>query len=573
MASMVRVFRWAIGVGAGVWLGGITVVGAAVANVANPTLEVGIVQRFGESSGDRLTVSAVGDAQVIVDYPASTGDGVGESALLNGQPIDELRSDGGRLADSEELSVRVPSLTVGVSNQFHPQSILQQRLILSRHRSFESAEASAREWEAMGVQTLTVQPEEWQVWADPEAYSSLDYERILEMARSRDRFSASLDNELVAFDSSLSWTVGGQTYTGDTLTIRSSSGGPLIVNGRTYGGDLVVQPNTFGTFTVVNNVPIETYLRGVVPHEIGPGAPYEAIRAQAILARTYALQNRHRFAPDNYELCADTQCQVYRGLSGTIPEADRAISSTAGQVLTYDGQLVDAVYSSTSGGVTADFTHIWDGDPRPYLQSLPDTLLQNPPVGTLDLSRDDHFRQFLGWSSGFNEAGVSNYFRWRLDQPLVKLTRNLRDNQSYLGITIPDYEAIVGLEVLERSPSGRVQAMRLDLRQQDGNLTSVTLRKDEILLGLRATYSLLFAIDPLYANGSLSGYRFTGGGLGHGVGMSQYGSYTLARRGLNAINILSFYYPGTAIAPLTPALASATAGTPSEVLSLTPSDR
>ncbi|MEL7086036.1 MAG: SpoIID/LytB domain-containing protein [Cyanobacteria bacterium J06597_1] len=555
---MVRVFRWAIGVGAGVWLGSITVVGAVAANVANPTLEVGIVQRFGESSGDRLTVSAVGGAQVVLDYPAPTSDGVGESALLNRQLIHGPLHDESRFADSEGLSVTVPSITVGVSNQFHPQSIWQQRLILSRHRSFESAEASAREWETLGVQTLTVQPEEWQVWADPETYSSLDYERILEMARSRDRFSANLDNELVTFDSSLSWTLDGETITGDTLAIRSSTGGPLIVNGRVYGGDLVVQPNTFGTYTVVNNVPIETYLRGVVPHEIGPGAPYEAIRAQAILARTYALQNRHRFAPDNYELCADTQCQVYRGLSETISEADRAIVSTAGQVLTYDGQLVDAVYSSTSGGMTADFTHIWDGEPRPYLQSLPDTLLQNPPVGTLDLSRDDHFRQFLGWRSGFNEAGVSNYFRWRLDQPLGKLTDNLRENQKYLGIAIPPYEEIVGLEIIERSPSGRVQAMRLDLRQRDGNLTSVTLRKDEILLGLRATYSLLFAIDPMHTDGDLSGYRFIGGGLGHGVGMSQYGSYTLARRGLSAINILSFYYPGTAIAPLTPALADQT---------------
>ncbi len=547
MAGMVGVFRWTVGVGAGVWLGTLSIVGGAVANVTNPTLEVGIVQRFGESSGDRLRVSAVGGGPIVVGYDAPAN---------NQQSL------------SEQQFVTTPSITVGIANQFHPQSILQQRLILSRHRSFESADASAREWEALGVQTIAVQPDEWQVWADPEVYSSLDYERILEMARSRERFSARLDNQLVTFDSSLSWTLGGETYTGDTLTIRSSSGGPLIVNGRTYGGDVVVQPNTFGSFTVVNNVPIETYLRGVVPHEIGPGAPYEAIRAQAILARTYALQNRHRFAPDNYELCADTQCQVYRGLSETIPEADRAIASTAGQVLTYDGQLVDAVYSSTSGGVTADFTHIWDGDPRPYLQSRPDTLLQNPPVGTLDLSREDHFRQFLGWRSGFNENGVSYYFRWREDQPLDKLTDNLRENQKYLGIAIPPYEEIIGLEVLERSPSGRVQAMRLDLQQRDGNLTSVTLRKDEILLGLRATYSLLFAIDPLHTDGDLSGYRFTGGGLGHGVGMSQYGSYTLARRGLNAINILSFYYPGTAIAPLTPTLAS---GTIDETLQSPPS--
>ena len=86
------------------------------------------------------------------------------------------------------------------------------------------------------------------------------------------------------------------------------------------------------------------------------------------------------------------------------------------------------------------------------------------------------------------------------------------------------------------------------------------------MLGLRATYSLLFAIDPIYTEGSLSGYWFIGVGVGQGVGMSQYGSYTLARRGLNATNILSFYYPGTAIAPLTPALANGTVDSPSTAL-------
>ena len=531
-------YRWAASVGIGVWLGGVALIGSAVASPSNPDLEIGIVQRFGESSSDRLKISAAGGAHIVMEYDSETG---------------------------EEQVRNLPSVTIGISQQYLPQPELEQRLILSNHRSFESAEASAREWKALGVETLTVQPEEWQVWAAPSEYSAEDYDLILDLAQSHDRPNVRLDRQLKSSEPYLSWTIQGETFSGQTLDIRSSTGSALVVNGSLYGGELTLQPNSFGTYTVVNSVPIETYLRGVVPHEIGPGAPFEAVKAQAILARTYALQNRHRFAPDNYELCADTQCQVYRGLSETVAAADRAIAATAGQVLTYEGQLVDAVYSSTTGGVTADFTHIWDGEPRPYLQSKPDSLLGNP-LNTLDLSRDDHFRQFLSLRNGFNEAGISNYFRWELHQPLAKLTRNLRENQKYLGIPMPPYESIAGLEILERSPSGRVQEMRMDLRQSDGTVASVNLRKDSILLGLRATYSLLFTLDPIYRDGTLTGYTFNGGGLGHGVGMSQYGSYHLARQGFNAANILSFYYPGTVVAPLTPALVDRPAGAPGAAL-------
>lgn len=136
---------------------------------------------------------------------------------------------------------------------------------------------------------------------------------------------------------------------------------------RTYGGQMQLQPNAYGSYTLVNTVPIETYLRGVVPHEIGPNAPYTAVEAQAIIARTYALRNLHRFAIDDYELCADTHCQVYWGLDNTVSRADQAIAATSGLVLTYNNEPIDALYSSTTGGVTSPFEDVWLGDSRPYL--------------------------------------------------------------------------------------------------------------------------------------------------------------------------------------------------------------
>ncbi|MDT9339618.1 SpoIID/LytB domain-containing protein [Trichodesmium erythraeum 21-75] len=111
---------------------------------------------------------------------------------------------------------------------------------------------------------------------------------------------------------------------------------------RRYVGSLKLQPNAYGTYTLVNNVPIETYIRGVVPHELGAWPPKASLEAQSILARTYALKNLHRFMVDNYELCANTHCQVYKGLD-VYPETDAAVTATRGKVLTYKDELIDAV--------------------------------------------------------------------------------------------------------------------------------------------------------------------------------------------------------------------------------------
>ncbi|MEM6446179.1 MAG: SpoIID/LytB domain-containing protein [Cyanobacteria bacterium J06642_2] len=501
---------------------------------SNPTLEVGIVQRLG--SDPELTE---------LDFAAPVG------TLLTL----EFTDDSGQLQRQ-----RMDSVTIAIRDRTLVSSETVQRLILSSHRSFESAAASANYWNELGVETEIAQPDEWQVWADRETYSPAQQIQIQIYARDND--IPSVRPYAIERDArpELSWTWDGRDYTSETLSIVSDRG-VTSVGERMYAGDLRIQPNAHESFTVVNSVPLETYLRGVVPHEIGYQAPRAAVEAQAILARTYALRNRHRFTTDDYELCATTHCQVYRGLSETRPIADRAIAATAGQVLTYEDELADAVYSSTTGGVTAAFEHIWDGAPRPYLQSVPDTVFQSHQMQGLDLTREADFRRFLAMRQGFNEVGKSRFFRWEQSKTVAELSGNLKVNQKYLGITLPFFQKIVDMEVLERSPSGRVQKLQVDLLEFDGKVTPITLRKDMILLALRAPgleppYSTLFSFDPILdAEDNLTGYNFVGGGLGHGVGMSQIGSYNLAARGFSASQILQFYYPGATLTTLNEQLA------------------
>ncbi len=491
---------------------------ATVATPQNPILRVGILQHFGRSEQDQVELAAPTGSLLTLEFPQ---------------------------ADGSTQRQRTPRVTVGIVNRALATPETVYRLVLSSHKSFESAEASANRWQALGIRTEIAQPQEWQVWAS-RAYTPQQLAQIQRYAQAKGIPQVRLEVQQRRQQPQLSWVHGHFRYHRTRLQVTSDAG-YLRVNDRYYAGSITIQPNAYGSYTVVNAVPLETYLRGVVPHEVGPGAPFAAMAAQAILARTYALKNLHRFQVDDYHLCANTHCQVYKGLTGTHPRADEAVRQTSGLVLTYNGKLVDAVYSSSNGGISAGFEEVWDGEPRPYLRPRADIAHQ--PAQPFDLRQESDFKAFLEQREGFHEAGVSRLFRWEFSQSLAELNAQLRAAQEYLGIPLPEWTTIQGLQVLERSVSGRVQALQVDLETPQGS-HSLVLRKDQVRLAFPRLYSTLFRVEPLKQGQQLAGYRFIGGGFGHGVGMSQYGAYTLARRGLNAAQILAFYYPGTTLTKL-----------------------
>lgn len=525
-------------------------------NVENPQLNVGIVQRFGTDPTDQITLKALQGDRLTLRF--ETG----------GQP-QMLRTD---------------SVKLEVGMQALPDPVLDERVVFSTHRSFESAEDSANQWRARGIEVEIAQPGQWQVWAKRDVYSTPFLRRLLlESLEAQNIRTAFLDTNVKQQVPKAAFVVGAYRYSRDRLEITSGnsriqiSEGPNNQNSQLYAGSLRLQPNVYGTYTLVNQVPIETYLRGVVPHEIGTGAPQTTIEAQAILARTYALRNLRRFAVDGYELCADTQCQVYQGLSGAAPNTDQAIAATRGKVLTYQNELVDALYSSTTGGITAPFSDVWNGPNRPYLQAVVDSVQNVWDLSRYSLEDETNFRNFISRRQGFNEEGWDQ-FRWRRESELVDITsllkRYLQNNQHPLG----NFTTIQQIQVTERSPAGR--ALQVAVQTDVG---VVELEKDEILRALPPR-STLFYIEPIYKEDrnnpnnsqvrqaqpgqnsnqntqtaqnsqtsppkTLWGFAFVGGGLGHGVGLSQTGSYRLGRLGWSSDRILSFYYPGTQLQPI-----------------------
>jgi len=502
--------------------------GSKPAQAEDVNLKVGVAQRFGSEPTDELTLKA------------TPGDSLSLRFLAG---------------DMQPQTLETDQVTLEVATQPLSQPVLAEHLVLSDHATFETAEDSANQWRSRGIQVEVAQPERWQVWAKRDVYQTPLLRRLLLQSLQAQGYSTvRLESQVLPQVPRVSFVVDGYRYNRQWIEIDSENDLIQVIRGedkrnpRLYAGSLKIQPNAYGTYSLVNHVPLETYLRGVVPHEIGPGAPYAAVEAQTIIARTYALRNLRRFTADNYQLCANTHCQVYRGLTGTVPTADRAIAKTQGLVLTYNNQLVDALYSSTSGGVTAPFSDSWNGSERPYLKAVVDSPKPIWDLSEKPLGNEQNLREFINLKEGFNESGRSP-FRWRVENSLEQIQKDLRRYLERIKHPLAEFTTIQQMQVVKRSPAGRI--LKLDVQTDKG---VVELQKNEIRSAFYPPRSTLFYLEPLYGSNkedkTLKGYAYVGGGFGHGVGLSQYGSYNLANLGWSGEDILTFYYPGTQVQPL-----------------------
>ena len=491
-------------------------------------LQIGIIQRYGDRPKDVLTLKAV------------PGD------LLTVRIAEQ---------DGKIKSLTTDTLKLETTVQPLPKPRVEERLVFSTHRSFESAEEQAQYWKSRGIEVELAQPDRWQVWAKRSIYKTPTVLRLLEKNLKTQGIQTSrIETRTLTGLPRATFILNGFKYTRDQIEVTSGKGMIQVdrdndnAPNRTFPGSLKLQPNAYGNYSLVNLVALESYLRGVVPYEIGTGAPQAAMQAQAIMARTYVLRNLRRFTTDNYQLCATTQCQVYFGTSGVTTATDSAIASTRGLVATYNDELVDALYSSTTGGITAPFNEVWRGKPRAYLIGKVDAVANVWNLTQRPLSDENNLRDFIKLKDGFNESRESSYFRWQTESSIETLTRDIKEYLQSIGNPLAGFGQIQEIQVMERSSAGRVAKMGIQT-----DLGVVVLEKDEILLAFEAPNSLLFYIDPIVdASSNLKGYKFVGGGFGHAVGLSQFGSYALGKRGFSYDRILTFYFPGSQIKPISP---------------------
>jgi SpoIID/LytB domain protein len=395
-----------------------------------------------------------------------------------------------------------------------------RRRVLGPFASYESAQQVATLWRRSGAQPLIARPRDWEVWADgagadPPGHSSRWQEQV-----HRDQLVLELRRG------------AGVIALEGPLVLRAPGG--MVWKGGRYGGPFRLQSDAHGGWTLVERVPLDRYLEGVLPHEIGAGAPAAALEAQAVLARTWAVRNRGRFGVDGYHLCADTQCQVYSHPQQAGAAVRQAIGRTARQVLAWQEQPIHAVYHASNGGISAGFEEAWQGEPLPYLRAAPDGPAAFSERFALPLRQPARLAQLL---AGGESAYGSDHprFRWQRQLSAARVRTALEPLAPGLGTP-------QRLEVLERGLSGRVLALRVQ-----GSAGSTVLRLDAIRRYLRDLPSTLFTLSPA----GTGQWQVSGGGFGHGAGLSQAGAIDLARRGWSAQRILDHYYPGAVLRPLT----------------------
>jgi stage II sporulation protein D len=319
---------------------------------------------------------------------------------------------------------------------------------------------------------------------------------------------------------------GGGSSAAEIIDVAAADTGALVrINGRAYRGVIEIFRDRTG-ITIVNRLPMESYLLGVVSTEMGRRAPteMEALRAQAVVSRTYALRHLRRWDVQGFDLYATVADQVYGGAERETPEGTDAVLATRGRILTHEGQPIDAFFYSTCGGRTADGTEVFQGADRPYLRSVPDVA-------------DD----------GTAYCSISPRFRWRETWGGDQLRAILRQTLPPLGVSSRDADEVTDVRVAYRTPSGRVGRLAIGLRRSEVQVDGPRVRQV-----LRSTSGDILRSNAFTLTATRGGSRVTrlvadGAGAGHGVGFCQWGAVGRSRTGQDYQHILAAYYPGTVL--------------------------
>lgn len=311
---------------------------------------------------------------------------------------------------------------------------------------------------------------------------------------------------------------------------------------RQYVGSLIFTAGRDGALTMVNELPAERLLEGILPAEIYASAPMAALEAQAVAARGELLADLGvRYLADPYMTCADQRCQVYHGVGNEHRRPSEAIANTRGVVMLDGDHIARAVYSASCGGSLGDYRATWGGEPIAYLRPHIDAYHIDGPYE--DGLSEDNIEAFLAERpatfDNIEGFGAQRLFRWEVTRTAEELTESL--NERYAIGTVRD------LEVLARDESGRVTRLRV-VGEAGETIVERELPIRRALGGLR---SALFVLDvERGSGGALRSVQFRGGGFGHGVGLCQIGAIGAAERGLDYTDILSHYYPGVSVRQL-----------------------
>ena len=397
-----------------------------------------------------------------------------------------------------------------------------QRLVFGPFASYESAQKQAETLRAKGYEPLVAYPKNWEVWipvGENLPDQKLDYKLV------KKSYQSIITPFLI--------TPYSQKKLQGPIYISSSE--QIRINDINFGKKFYLAKDSYGTWTLIQKISFDDYLKGVLPYEIGSNSPLEALKAQAVIARTWALYNSERFNIDNYHLCISTQCQVYKPPKIQYINVNKAIEDTSNLIITHNSKPINSFYHGSNGGISASASESWRIKDYFYLNPIIDGLDSLQKSFKLPIKNDDQLNTFLEFADEKVYGNKHSLFRWKKIISNEKIQNSLIKNQ-----LIEEKSDLIDLNIIERGYSGRVIKLEIKLRNSKKRIVLV---KDDIRRILSFLPSNLFTINKL--NDNL--WLFKGGGFGHGVGLSQSGAIEMAELGFTYEQILNHYYQGTKI--------------------------
>jgi stage II sporulation protein D len=280
------------------------------------------------------------------------------------------------------------------------------------------------------------------------------------------------------------------------------SNGVIFADSKPYRGHLIVEKSE-NKLNIINVLTLEDYIKGVLPKEVSADWNTEALKAQAVISRTYAIINLNRHSTQRFDMCSTTHCQVYGGAGVEAAPCNKAILETQCEVLTYDGELAQTVFHANCGGHTEDPKYIWNWkDTPPYLKGVK-----------------------------CNYCTAAPYTNWEkiLDESFIR--KQLSDNN--IG-------KIKNIKIKEKTSAGTAKELKIIHSEGELKLNAYQFR-----LAIGTWQIKSHAFDSIKINGDK--FHFKGKGWGHKVGLCQWGAKGMAEKGKTYKQILAYFYPGTKI--------------------------
>lgn len=304
---------------------------------------------------------------------------------------------------------------------------------------------------------------------------------------------------------------------------------------RIYEGELHFYKTKEKKFVVVVHLPLEEYLKGVVPYEIGNDSPIEAMKAQAVAARSEAIMalNSRLYRGEHHDLTSDVECQVFSGNKKRTYSSDLAITETKSLILSEHGKPINAYYASNCGGHSELIKNVW-GD-RPGVDSYIVSGFDCKDSAKIDLSDSNNLRQWI-FSNPPSYCNPNihndlptwsqNNFRWKVELTTEAISKMVAKGKNF--------GTLLDIEILKRGESGRAYSANYIFEKDSFEVNGELKIRQTISPPLRSSCFVVDKID--------SGFVFYGAGWGHGVGMCQSGAITMAKNGSRFEEILKHYY-------------------------------